>query len=230
MRLTRFLRNDSVTPEEMLAEAAAGTAQRCVGRHVLALQDTTVLRSAGGGGEYLHAVLAVDAEEGAILGLIDGQFLERSSGRRGQRRQAGIEEKESFGWLEGAEQAASVCAGAACVTVIADRESDIFEAFALRPPEAGLVVRAAHDRSLADGGVLFGTTLRRWPGGASWSCRPSPGASGAWPAWKRVSCRLAWPGRRTVSAAACRPALRFISSISARAIRRPARRGCTGGC
>lgn len=155
MRLTRFLRNDAVTPEEMLSAAAAGTAARCVGRHVLALQDTTVLRSSGGGGEYLHAVLAVDAAEGAILGLIDGQFLERSKGRRGQRRAVGIEEKESFRWLEGAEQAASVCAGASCVTVIADRESDIFEAFALRPPEAGLVVRAAHDRSLADGGALF---------------------------------------------------------------------------
>jgi len=111
MRLTRFLRNDAVTPEEMLSAAAAGTAARCVGRHVLALQDTTVLRSTGGGGEYLHAVLAVDAEEGAILGLIDGQFLERSRGRRGQRRAVGIEEKESFRWLEGAEQAASVCAG-----------------------------------------------------------------------------------------------------------------------
>jgi hypothetical protein len=155
IRLTRFLRNPAVTPAEMLAEASERTAERCLGRHVLAIQDTTVLRSRGGGGDYLHAVLAVDAEEGAILGLIDGQLLSRSSGRRVARRAAPIEEKESFRWLQGADQAASVCAGAARVTVIADRESDIFEAFALRPEGVALVVRAAHDRSLKDGGTLF---------------------------------------------------------------------------
>jgi hypothetical protein len=156
MRLNRFLHNDAVTPEEMLAEAAARTAERCVGRQVVAIQDTTVLRSTGGGGEYLHAVVALDAEDGTILGLIDGQFLERSQGRRAERRQLGIEEKESFRWLEGADQAASVCAGAASITVLADRESDIFEAFALRPERTELLVRAQHNRSLEDGGVLFG--------------------------------------------------------------------------
>jgi hypothetical protein len=159
IRLTRFLRNPGVTPEEMLGEAATRTAQRCVGRPVLAIQDTTVLRSqgggGGGGGEYLHAILAVDAQDGAILGLIDGQFLTRAAGRRAARKSTPIEEKESFRWLHGADQAASVCAGAASVTVIGDRESDIFEAFALKPPEVELVVRVAHDRSLEDGRALF---------------------------------------------------------------------------
>jgi hypothetical protein len=97
----------------------------------------------------------VDAADGAILGLVEGQFLERRSGRRAARRAAPIEEKESFRWLEGADQAASVCAGAASVTVVADRESDIFEAFALHPQGTDLVVRAAHDRCLADGRALF---------------------------------------------------------------------------
>lgn len=155
MRLTRFLRNEAVTTTEMLAEASARTAERCAGRRVLAIQDTTVLRSAGGGGSYLHAVIAVDAEDGAILGLIDGQFLERTKGRRTVRRSEGIEAKESFRWLEGADQAATVCARASGVTVIADRESDIFELFALRPEGADLLVRAAHDRSLDGGEALF---------------------------------------------------------------------------
>ena len=44
------------------------TARRCEGVHVLAIQDTTVVRSAGGG-LYLHPTLAVDAQSGAILGL-----------------------------------------------------------------------------------------------------------------------------------------------------------------
>jgi len=45
---------------------------------VLAIQDTTVARSGGSGRQYLPAVLAVDAEDGAILGLIDGVFLHRA--------------------------------------------------------------------------------------------------------------------------------------------------------
>jgi len=101
LRLTRLLRNEAFSCEEMLAEAARRTSERCMGQHVLAIQDTTVVRSEGGGGEYLHAVLALNAQDGAILGLIDGCFLERKGGRRAARRSTPIEEKESFRWLEG---------------------------------------------------------------------------------------------------------------------------------
>jgi hypothetical protein len=156
MRITRFLRNPSVTVGEMLSEAAALTSQRCVGRDVLVIQDTTVIRSSGGGGDYLHVAVALDEADGAILGLVDGQILQRSSGRKAARRGVPVEEKESFRWLESAEQAASVCAGAGRITVIADREGDIYEAFALRPDHADLLVRAAQDRSLGDdSGKLF---------------------------------------------------------------------------
>ena len=155
IRLTRFLRNPSVTVAAMVAEAAARTAQRCGVAHVLAIQDTTVVKSSGGGGLYLHPTVAVDASDGALLGLVDAGFLSRSAGRKGQRRSLPIQEKESWRWLKGAEQAAKVCALAGEVTVIADRESDIFEAFALKPGGIELVVRAAQDRCLEDGGRLF---------------------------------------------------------------------------
>jgi hypothetical protein len=155
IRLTRFLRNDAVSIDEMIAEAARRTAERCGDRDTLVIQDTTVIRSEGGGGDYLHAVMAVDAQDGTILGLVDGQFLRRASGRKALRRELPIEEKESFRWLQGADAAASVCAGARRITVIADRESDIYEAFALCPEGTDLLVRAAQDRSLEDGGQLF---------------------------------------------------------------------------
>jgi hypothetical protein len=142
------LRNEKVTPEAMMEGASSRTAFRCEGRHVLAIQDTTVVRSGGGGGLYLHAMIAVDAEDGAILGPIHGQFLSRDEGKRGTQRQRPIEEKESYRWLEGGSSAAEVCARAAKVTVIADRESDIYEAFTRRPPGVELVIRASKDRSL----------------------------------------------------------------------------------
>ena len=156
IRLTRLLRNAAVTVEEMSAEAGRRTAERCAGRHVLAIQDTTVVRSEGGGGLYLHPVLVVDADEGAILGLAHAEFLNRDKGRKASRRSKPVADKQSQRWLDGAEQASRVCAAAARVTVIADRESDIFAAFAACPVGTDLLVRSAQDRSLDDGGRLFG--------------------------------------------------------------------------
>jgi len=139
----------------MSAQAGRLTSERCQGRDVLVIQDTTVTRSEGGGGEYLHAVIALDAGDGAILGLVDGQFLRRASGRKSLRRSLPVEEKESFRWLQGADQAASVCAGARRITVVSDREGDIYEAFALRPEGVELLVRASQDRGLGDEAKLF---------------------------------------------------------------------------
>ena len=159
MRLRRFLENASVEVDEMVAQAAMRTARASAGRHVLAIQDTTVARSdpAGGGGLYLHAMIAVDADDGALLGLVEAHYLSRERGRRGQRKAAAYEDKESRRWQAGAEAAALICGGAERVTVIADRESDIYEAFAQAPAGVELLVRAAQDRALGDGGRLLAT-------------------------------------------------------------------------
>lgn len=157
IRLTRFLRNEAVTVEEMVASAAAGTALRCAGRHVLAIQDTTVVRSTGGGGLYIHPTIAVDAQDGAILGLVHAETLARDSGRKAARHSLPVEAKESRRWLDGAACAATVCAAARAVTVVADRESDIYAAFARRPAIVHLLVRAAQDRALEEGATLFAT-------------------------------------------------------------------------
>ena len=53
-------------------------------------------------------------------------------------------------------------AGAASVTMVADRESDIYEQFARRPKGVQLLTRAAHDRCLAKAGRLF-ATIAAWP-------------------------------------------------------------------
>lgn len=155
LRLTRFLHSEAVCIKEMLATAARRTAERCAGSDVLVIQDTTVVRSSGGGGLYLHVAIALDATDGALLGLVHASFLTRKQGRRARRGSRPIKDKESRRWLEGAEAAARVCAKARRITVVADRESDIYEAFARRPAAVDLLVRAAQDRALADGEQLF---------------------------------------------------------------------------
>jgi hypothetical protein len=157
IRLWRFLHNEAVTVAEMVATAAARTVSQAARRHVLAIQDTTMVRSAPQGlGVALHPVLAVDAVEGTLLGLIDARFMVRRGGQRGRRFKVELAHKESRRWLDGARSAAGLkAAGAACVTVVADREGDIYEDFACKPDGIEMLVRAGQDRKLVDGSRLF---------------------------------------------------------------------------
>ena len=165
----RFLANPAVTAQEMLATAGRQTGQRVVGRHVLAIQDTTELHfpthtaskrgfgKAGNGedlGLFLHPVLAVDADAGGIIGLVDCAVLNRTGGKVADHKQRDAEEKESRRWLYGAEVAGERLESAALITVVADRESDIYDLFARRPASVHLLCRSAQDRVLMGGGLL----------------------------------------------------------------------------
>ena len=136
--------------EEIVREACAGTASRVGGLHVLAIQDTTSLRDDGDKHSIqAHPTIAVDAESGALLGLVHGDLLNRKGGRKALHQVRRFDEKESRRWLDGAQASAGlVAAGAVRVTMIADSESDIFELFALKPDCVDLVVRAGQDRLL----------------------------------------------------------------------------------
>jgi len=157
MRIARFLHNPKVTISEMMTTALARTCAQIGGRHVLAIQDTSALRvDEKGVGLSFHAVIAVDANEGTVLGVVDNFFLTRQGGERGTRRERDFAQKDSRRWLSGAESASALAeAGAACVTVIEDREGDIYECFAFKPDRVEKLVRAAQDRRLADGTSVF---------------------------------------------------------------------------
>ena len=157
IRITRFLRNPAVSVEEMIETAAGRTGGRVAGRHVLAIQDTTTVRAEDKGRCIaLHPVIAVDAVDGALVGLVDARFFVRTFGKAAQRKDKAFAEKESRRWLDGAERAAGSLSGASCVTVVADREGDIYEDFACRPAAVEVLIRAGQDRVLTDGSRLFG--------------------------------------------------------------------------
>ncbi|MCX7160857.1 MAG: IS4 family transposase [Proteobacteria bacterium] len=165
MQFTRFLRNRSVTAEEMSRHAGELTAQRVAGREVVAIQDTSELvlggrgaRAAGYGvvgkggtvsGLLLHPVLAVEAGSGGLLGLVSMQVWNRSAGERAPRRERPTKAKESQRWIDGGQQAGEVLAQARGITVVSDRESDFYELFARRPANVDLIVRACQNRRIA---------------------------------------------------------------------------------
>ena len=141
----------------MFATAAGHTACLVRNRHILAIQDTTTLRDDGDQrSTVLHPTIAVDADQGSLLGLVHAEVLRREGGRRAERKRLAFTEKESHRWLRGTEAAASLLeAGARTVTVIADREGDVYEEFAIRPAGVELLIRAGQDRRIDSGGSLF---------------------------------------------------------------------------
>ena len=93
-----------------------------------------------------------------MLGLIDNAFLERQrrrSAAASKRARASRKKKAIAGFWALRVPQALIAAGAAGVTVIEDREGDIYESFALKPAGVEMLVRAAQDRALAGGGRLF---------------------------------------------------------------------------
>ena len=140
-------------------------------RHVLAIQDTseikfntTAQRRRGLGeiakgqahGALLHAMVAVDADDGACLGLVGGTIWTRAGRVTVAHGERALGDRESRRWLDTAHVARTVLDQAACITVVADRESDIYAEWATLPDhKLHLLTRVMHDRSLADGSTLY---------------------------------------------------------------------------
>jgi hypothetical protein len=173
----RFLDHSGVSSEEMLTTTSRFTGQRAAGRHVLAIQDTTEFnfpehaaskRGFGRSGNdrdpglFLHPTIAVDAASGGMIGLVGAQILNRTGEKADASTPRAIEDKESYRWLLATEEASDVLADAACITMVGDRESDIYELFATRPANVHLLTRAAQDRCLADARRLF-SVVDAWP-------------------------------------------------------------------
>ena len=177
----RFLANPKVTAEQIVASWPQRTAAACAGRHVLAIEDashirfpTTADRRRGLGpvkqgnvhGLMVHAVLAVDADSHACLGLVGGTVWNRPGVNPVSNKQRALDDRESLHWLDGARQAGVVLAQAAMVTVVADREADMYALWAQGPADnRHLLIRATRDRALADGGRLYAAATEFAPAG-----------------------------------------------------------------
>src|SRR5713226_5911794 len=165
MSAQRFLASRDVTHQEILVTAGQRTASACAGRRIVAAQDTTEINfkdrdrarkglgPAGDGqtpGFFCHAMVAIDAEDEALLGVVHARIWTRSSEPVTARRNRPIEQKESIRWIEATAVAGDRLGSAAQLIVLGDREFDIYSQFVRVPPGVELIVRAAQNRRLAD--------------------------------------------------------------------------------
>jgi hypothetical protein len=171
----RFFEHPHTTMDDILEPHRKSTWQRIAeNKIVLCPQDTTTLNYSthpatenlgpiGGKKEGIIGLVVHDtmafSVEGTPLGLVDVQCWARDAeefGKKHQRKQRPIEEKESSKWLHSFQSVAEAqrhCPNTMLVNM-GDREADIYELFDLALQDANgpkLLVRAQQDRLLADG-------------------------------------------------------------------------------
>ncbi len=163
----RFFANPKVTAAKIVESWGQRTGAAAARRHVLAIQDTTEVTFAttpgrrrglgpcGHGtahGILAHVMVAVDAESGACLGLVDGEIWNRPGKLTVPLRHRAPCDRESRRWVDTAERAKTVLAPAAMITMIGDRENDFYAMWG-RIPEPGthLLIRVQQDRLLDTG-------------------------------------------------------------------------------
>jgi hypothetical protein len=169
----RFLSNEKVTAEGILAPHVAATQQRAASHAaLLVVHDTTSFEFGGssprdglglmignGQGFFAHVALAVAPGEARLaLGVLGLEHWPRPT-RKGSNHNKKTRldpERESLRWgrmLVDVEKQ-RVEHGFSCIHVM-DREADIIEVLLdARRTGARFVIRSAHDRALSDGGRL----------------------------------------------------------------------------
>lgn len=171
MRFGRWLSNPNVTHQEIAREGGRKAGELAAGLHVLAVQDTSELncqahagRTTGLGkvgngkdlGLFIHPLLAIEAQSRACLGLVHQQNWIRTKAA-GPRKRLAIEEKESYRWLQVAQAGKQSLERSAMITIIADRESDIYEEWDRIPDsKTHLLTRVCRDRKLTGELSLYG--------------------------------------------------------------------------
>lgn len=151
----RLFDNPAVTPEKILEPHTQATISRIQAQPVvLLLQDTTeldytnhppqdvqCLNKADRRGLYQHLELAITPEQ-VPLGVVGIDWYDRPAetlGTSSERKQAPIEEKESFRWLVGYRRCCAIAERSPETQIIcvADSEADIYDIFTAARDQTG---------------------------------------------------------------------------------------------
>lgn len=174
----RFMSNQSVTPERILAPHIEATGVRAEeAGFVLAIHDTTECEFAGESrqglgrlserrrGFHAHVCLAATVDDGRPLGILGSHTWMRPDEVPGRKKRATYEHrtrkaKESDRWIAIAERVEAMTRERTRVIHVMDREADFYRLEArLVDLGAEFVIRGSHlERKLADGRRLEDAT------------------------------------------------------------------------
>jgi Transposase DDE domain/Transposase DNA-binding len=170
----RLLDNEKFSEDNIEQGIINRCRELCFGRHVLCIQDTSemnleahrgrIKQGSGIGkttkegilGFFLHPCFVIDAEKQTALGYsyIDLWHREQEGQDRHEReyKKQPIETKESYKWIQTVEQSRNVLVNARLITVVADREADIYDLFGrYGTTDIKLLIRSNSNRQINDG-------------------------------------------------------------------------------
>lgn len=105
-------------------------------------------------GFLAHPSVAINAKNKDILGLSAIKLWTRSNDNENKINYNAlpVENKESYKWLEAAQETKRNLPDARMLTIVSDRESDIYELFDRVPDyKTHLIIRSMHNRKLTNG-------------------------------------------------------------------------------
>ena len=167
----RFLNNEKVKEDGLIEELCIRSAKNCHQRHVLCIQDTTEMNyysqrhrikdETGLGrldcakaalGFKMHSTLIIDANNSDILGFSNLQLwhrpLDMPNRKERHYQSLPIEDKESYKWIKAADKSRELLADAALITIVEDREGDIYEQLSsIHSDEVHYVIRSKSNRN-----------------------------------------------------------------------------------
>lgn len=169
----RMLNNNRFSYKEILEASFEKCATSIDTNHVLVIQDTTEFNYQGIkkkllknndedigptslndiAGYFCHPGLVMNPVNDTIYGFSSALFYNRNWNKRdkNERRYKSlpIEEKESYRWIETAEKSKKTLSNNVQMTIVGDRESDIYEEFKRVPDyRTNVLVRAKSNRIL----------------------------------------------------------------------------------
>jgi hypothetical protein len=172
----RMLDNDSFGHNDLTEGAIQRLRKNVKGGHVLGIQDSSefnftshmgrigredkdigpVTNEKFSAGFFCHPVLVIDPSTQMPLGFSSVTLWNRSWDKKNRHereyKKLDITEKESYRWIASALKTKESLSEADSITIIGDRECDIYEIFAAVPDnKTHLLIRANIDRTLAEG-------------------------------------------------------------------------------
>jgi hypothetical protein len=182
----RLLHNENFSEQKIEASIVKRCSDLCAGRHVLCITDSSEfnleshrgrIKTGSGVGKttkegilgfMLHGSFVVDAGRSTALGYSGIDIWHRpeeepnDDGRQYQKRP--IEEKESYKWIKATEQSRKELSRARQITIVADREADIYDLFGrYTGTDLHLLIRSKSDRRVNENKEKLTDYLQRQP-------------------------------------------------------------------
>jgi hypothetical protein len=168
----RMFSNSSFSHENLLEGIITSCKNNQGSAHLLCIQDTTELNFThhlgrigkedpdigpitknDNGGFFCHPVLVIDANKSIPIGISYAKLWNRKWDKLDKYERCytdqDIEDKESYRWIEAAIKTKAVLSSTPVLTVIGDRESDIYEELVVVPQNGtDLLIRSCTNRIL----------------------------------------------------------------------------------